>query len=549
MPSADFLRRVFVALVVVAVIGVTAPLAVLGAMHALPTDVAPTSASAAAAAGAANGDMQCLPRGCLAGTYDALLADCVYAYDGVSCDAPNATCGSAVMTCDPHTAECVQHAPPAPCEANIMEECLVGACDYPVCYYTPSDDACPGAETCTPRGVCVPSAHAEHDARLFAGDVHASNVTARAEAMCSGASHICTAGASVRCVGLNTRGQLGMPDSLPISYNFVEAAVGAFCSPENPCADVTCGDYFTCVLASDGRVACFGDPSGGCTGRASTQYSASTSYMPAFIMHVPPGQAGAVPFLATSVSAGRAHVCATAAPGNAGVESGRVYCWGSNTNGELRQAHRDPSDMTHLAEPTDQLVPTADRPPLYVSSGSYATCALVLVENGTSGAYGVRCWGSASIAIAGQGAYIDLAGAGVRGLAQTSGGIELAVGTEHACVHEMPGCGVEGHVYCWGRNTYGQFGFTDGGGVHSVTRIGAPIAANRLTVNGYTTCMTLLGSPSRAVCYSDFVPGTSAFAPGDAPLRHVECQRPFAAFPVNGVSSVGITITGDCVLV
>jgi hypothetical protein len=129
------------------------------------------------------------------------------------------------------------------------------------------------------------------------------------------------------------------------------------------------------------------------------------------------------------VSAGGAHACAI-------MVGGDIFCWGSNSSGQLG-----------LPAPVDRGLPVrvpVEQEFVTVSSGREHTCALTAAGE----AY---CWG---------GNEHGQAGNGDRGTtfdpARVLGEIEFAgisAGAAHSC-----GVATDGRAYCWGLNEMGQLG-------------------------------------------------------------------------------------------
>lgn len=174
--------------------------------------------------------------------------------------------------------------------------------------------------------------------------------------------HFCVvmsdAAASVRCWGRNDHGQCGngvASASLVVMSASVPVMTGV--------AQITLGDYFTCVLTQVGGVRCWGD---NLYGQLGNGYANST-----YVVSPP-----SVDVLAgvSLVAAGFYHTCAIV-EATAGVR-----CWGSNGNGQVGNAS------------LGSLVPS---PPVWdlltgvaqVAGGVGHTCVLL----STTG--GIRCWG------------------------------------------------------------------------------------------------------------------------------------------------------------
>jgi alpha-tubulin suppressor-like RCC1 family protein len=137
-----------------------------------------------------------------------------------------------------------------------------------------------------------------------------------------------------------------------------------------------------------------------------------------------------------SVSAGGEHVCGL-------VESGDVYCWGSNVTGTLGNGTRTPSSTP---------IRVNAGPYTAVSAGLRHTCAL------TAGGE-VDCWGDAG---AGQlGVPIETLCPGSVGICGTVP-VRVATTQRFAAVHAGfdATCALTsvGEVWCWGSNNFGHLG-------------------------------------------------------------------------------------------
>jgi alpha-tubulin suppressor-like RCC1 family protein len=197
---------------------------------------------------------------------------------------------------------------------------------------------------------------------------------------------------------------------------------------------VAAGERFTCALASDGAVSCWGANEGGQLGDGTT----STRAAPARV---------ALPGAAAAIGAGVSHACAVT-PG------GAVRCWGSNVSGQVTGSPGAAPLLSPAATPV-----TAGA--TAVVAGASHTCALL-----STGA--VRCWGLAEHA--GNQAGVVAAGA-----------TALAAGRDHTCAI------VGGAVQCWGANASGQLG--NGGTVASATPVVAlPSGIQLLTAGASQTC-------------------------------------------------------------
>ena len=145
-----------------------------------------------------------------------------------------------------------------------------------------------------------------------------STTASDAYGLAGGSRHTCalrSVGPAL-CWGANDRGQLA---------NGATSAVATPPGPGGPASVVGLagGETHACFVTSVGSVLCFGDDtSGQLGGGTSTASPVLTAAAPVFAL-------GATPELVRgSVGAAARHTCAVS-------RDGRVYCWGSNSDGQL----------------------------------------------------------------------------------------------------------------------------------------------------------------------------------------------------------------------
>jgi alpha-tubulin suppressor-like RCC1 family protein len=183
---------------------------------------------------------------------------------------------------------------------------------------------------------------------------------------------------------------------------------------------VTAGASHTCFVSTAGSLYCAGDDSLGQLGTNSTESSASPEYFHAVALSN-----------VTHLAAGYSHTCA--------VTAGNVYCWGSNSQGQVGQAgggtRTTPVQVAGLSNVTA------------LALGISHSCAL------TGG--NVYCWG---LGTSGQlGVDTDTSAtpvrAGLRGGSSLLGPSDrLTAGGYHTCARESSGWSVK----CWGGDSSGQ---------------------------------------------------------------------------------------------
>jgi alpha-tubulin suppressor-like RCC1 family protein len=247
----------------------------------------------------------------------------------------------------------------------------------------------------------------------------------------AGWRHTCarTATGEVLCWGINSQGELGngtLIDS-PWPTPVTGLPAGAM--------RLAVGMGHSCALGGDDTVRCWGYNAQGQLGTGGT----ADSDVPVAVVGLPAGVADLV--------AGELHTCVV-------LDSGEVYCWGSNYegqlgNGEFETTHTTPIAMLGL--------PGAVRG---IAAGASHSCALLATG-------GVYCTGTNSRGQLGTGSpSIEVLPVEVPGL---SGVAVLVAGDEHTCA-----ASATGEVFCWGADEYGQASGDFHGYPHAVVSLAAP---------------------------------------------------------------------------
>ena len=298
----------------------------------------------------------------------------------------------------------------------------------------------------------------------------------------------------VYCVGANWSGELGdgtTDDSLaPVAIVRGEIPAGVTIRA------LSAGYQYTCVLASNEQVYCWGKNPSGQLGNSTTD----SSSVPVAVSQ------GAIPVGVTlqSISAGDGHTCALAS-------NDQAYCWGWNYSGQLGDGQSG-GDLNNYDIGIDSSVPVA------VSGGaiptgltlqsisvgdSHHTCALA--SNGRA-----YCWGANGGGQLGNGA----SGAGANSsipVAVSQGAIPAGVtlqsvstGVDHACALTS-----DTQVYCWGHKSFSQLGN------NSTANSSTPLAAfqgalpagvtpTQLSLGYLATCVFADNGRSYCVGYNGF---------------------------------------------
>jgi hypothetical protein len=230
-------------------------------------------------------------------------------------------------------------------------------------------------------------------------------------ALSAGRSFACMINDHTSCWGVNDSGQLGLGDTTPRA-NVTSLSLGAGYT------ELRAGDDHACASGSGVPPVCWGHNDDGTMGTGSI--SPPSQLTPQNVLTV-----SALPLIAGW------HACA--------LDSGSVYCWGRDNEGELGDG-----GSTSTPTPT-QVVTGATLLATGGGPGDYdASCAIVSGHT--------QCWGDGSYGRLGQGtATPSNVPVDVVGLPAPS--VELAIGYDHTCALLTTD-----EIYCWGRGDLGQLG-------------------------------------------------------------------------------------------
>lgn len=307
----------------------------------------------------------------------------------------------------------------------------------------------PGTGGSALKAVSLPNGVSNLD--LSAGEDHTCAVAGTGQLYCWGSN------------GYSQAGVIGGTDSTPRPVS-----MGA-----SSATTVSGGFIHSCSRTTTNQVYCWGDNRWGELGAAS-----GTTFQPQQV--VPPAPASSFLTMAT----GYYHSCAVA-------NTGRLYCWGSNTSGQLGVQLPVGIDNT----PLPQLVtlPMGVTSFSAVATSKYHTCAVS--NNGR-----VYCWGDNT--------YGQLGVAGNGGFTPQEVSLPSGISFKAVTTSSLNSCALTtntGQVYCWGFNRDGQLGTMINSGAETPTlpqQVPLPNGANfflSVTAGGSHSCA--VANTGRVYCW------------------------------------------------
>jgi alpha-tubulin suppressor-like RCC1 family protein len=256
--------------------------------------------------------------------------------------------------------------------------------------------------------------------------------------LAAGNAHSCAVlgSGSVLCWGANSYGQLGVGDtsdrSAPTTVFGISDAIA-----------VTAQAFTTCALHSNGTVSCWGYGSDGELGNGMNSSSAVT----------PVAVSNLTGITAISASAAGYHTCAISAT------FGSLSCWGWNYYGQLGNGNTMNSNLPVTVAGGWFGLGIARS----VAAGAYHTCAAI--NNGG----GVRCWGSGTDGELGNGAYNNSPTEVQVSFSASWTDVDLSAGYHFTCARFT-----DGSAKCWGWNYYGTIGDNGTGSTNLPISVAAP---------------------------------------------------------------------------
>lgn len=280
-------------------------------------------------------------------------------------------------------------------------------------------------------------------------------LSANVTAVAAGGSHACAVqNFLIKCWGNNSHGQLGLGPFTGIG-DFQKEPKQTF-GPFGAVSSVTisAGEEHTCATAIVDRsrkLFCWGFNNLHQAGQANE----TQDFVSPTEVKRPPGK-----FAPFSVAAGRRHTCGVYRQ----LTESRVYCWGSNSFGQLGLGHKQPCG--DCFQPT---LPVIDNT-ASVATGPTSNHTCSLANDGK-----MHCWGSNEFGQIGNNTQTNQFKATVP-LGMNNRVTMISVGENYTCslalrplsiIRRRPLTAVRGrllltlHAFCWGQNTDGQLGVRD----------------------------------------------------------------------------------------
>lgn len=261
-----------------------------------------------------------------------------------------------------------------------------------------------------------------------------------------GTYHTCAIASNgkIYCWGLNTSGQLGNGGVGTQSTTPVEVSAGAVPANTTP-YKITSGRDHTCIIASNGKIYCWGNNTNGRLGDGTTTNRTTPVAVSNGAMPADQG--------AKALSAGNDFTCAIG--GN-----GKVYCWGLNTSGQVGNGTTTTEFSVPQAVANGEM--SASSAALSIKSGMAHTC---VIGSNTQ----VYCWGQGSFGRLGNNETANKTSPvaiKIGAMPALDGVTDIAVGGYHGCAVRLGTT-----LYCWG---YGGWGALGNGGTASSN---TPVAA------------------------------------------------------------------------
>lgn len=266
------------------------------------------------------------------------------------------------------------------------------------------------------------------------------------------------------CWGNNNTGQLGDNTVVQkIKPTLVNVANGTSSLYNKTPFIISAGNTTSCAVTSDNISSCWG---GGSNGKLGVNDSlGNPSYVPVLV-NTANGVSALYNKTVKMVSQGDSHVCVIAS-------DDKVYCWDSNTFGQLGDNSVTERRAPVAVNTTNGVSSLYNKTVIDISVGHLHTCALASDNT-------VHCWGSGSNGRLGNNlasnSSVPVAVNTANGVSSLYNKTVSAIGTGdgHSCALAS-----DGTVHCWGTSAFGAIG------ENSVTQRNAPVPVN--TTNGVSS--------------------------------------------------------------
>jgi cysteine-rich repeat protein len=256
----------------------------------------------------------------------------------------------------------------------------------------------------------------------------------------------------VKCWGANMFGVLGLGDLVDrggAPNQMGDALPSVDLGDGKRAVAIASGNGFMCALLNDHRVKCWGGNESGELGLGDVlDRGDAPNEMGDNLPAIDLGTGRT----AVALAAGEMHTCAV-------LDDGHVKCWGYNTQGELGLG-----DTLNRGDAPNEMgdnLPAVDlgqgKKAVAIAVGSSHTCALL--DDGH-----VKCWGMNAFSALGLGDNLSRGDAPNEmgdslpavDLGQGKKAVAIAAGSNHTCALLQ-----DGHVKCWGFNSFGALGLGD----------------------------------------------------------------------------------------
>ncbi len=304
-------------------------------------------------------------------------------------------------------------------------------------------------------------------------------VNVRATAVSAGEAHSCAllVGGAVWCWGLNATGQLG---NATIINSNVPVAVSGLDGVANVATQVSAGAGHTCAVLSTGAINCWGSNETAQLGDNST----TNSNVP-----IATSRIDGVTLRATQVSAGYLHTCAV-------LQSSAAMCWGRNTSGQLGIN----AATVQVNTPASVVTTAMSTAVASVSAGYLHTCAVLV--SGAVWCWGSNSLGQLGINSSVTKKITPTIVVGLDGIAVIS--THVASATSHTCARiQSGGLRCWGYNF-YGALGYGDTPSTRSPVTVIAASGGSPESASVVTTGGTHTCAVLTSGGVRCWGNNEF---------------------------------------------